>query len=76
MGKLKMCLALGLMTLMLLACSLSVMAEVSPEATTSTEKPKKETSAKTGESNVLVYSLAGACALAAIAVYAGKKLRA
>ncbi len=75
MGKLKMWLALGLISLMLLACSLTVMAEDSPEATTSTEKPKKEKSAKTGESNVLVYSLAGACALAAIAVYAGKKMR-
>lgn len=76
MSTLRRWFAFGLVMLMLLACSLCVSAKVSPEATTTKKKTVTETSPKTGENNLLIYTLAGACALAALSVYAGKKLQA
>lgn len=68
---------LCLMAIMLFAFSLTASAEVSPttQPNTSTET-KKKSSPKTGESSILVYTLAGACVCAVVALGARKKMTA
>lgn len=68
-------LILCLMAMMLFAFSLTASAEISPTTQTNTStETKKKKSPKTGDNVILVYSLAGACVCAVVAITARRKM--
>ena len=60
---------------MLYAFTMTAMANVSPTPHESTEDETEETSPKTGESNIFLYSLGGAGVFAVIMLASARKLR-
>ena len=60
---------------MLFAFSMSAAAEISPEPYRVNEEEEEETSPKTGESNIFLYSLGGAGVFVVLMIASGSMLR-
>ena len=73
--KIRKSLMLFFAIVMLLAFSMSTVAEVSPEPHEVTEEEEDETSPKTGESNIFLYGLGGAGVFAVLMIASGSMLR-